>query len=351
MTLWSGSATERILACPASASLPAVDEPSGPDAATGTLVHGYVRSALVRGRDAALRALAETADPDLIARCAAIRLGELSALGEVDDAEVAYAYDLETGAARILGRNIGRAYPRLGDGEVPTTTDLEIVQPDGVRLVLDIKTGWRWVPGDTPQIRFHALAVMAARGLDRVRVGIVRIDDEGEIDVSPPLEIDELDAGALAHDLRLARDRVLAARAQVVAYQTPDVRTGPHCRYCPAQTSCPARVGMVRAVLALDPASVRERVLAMTPAEGGEMWERYQTAKALVKAIGESLEDLARREPLDLPDGSTLEMRPQRQVRAVLVPHPDGLTKIVEFDKATVVKPKTAKRARRGRAA
>lgn len=351
MKLWSGSATERVLRCAASAALPAVHTPSGDDAHAGTLVHEYVRNGLTRGRDVALRLLADVADPDLIARCAAIRLGAFAELGEIVDCEVAYAYAIDSGDARILGRNLGRAYPRLDDGWIPTTTDLEIIQPDGVRLIVDLKTGWQYVPGDTPQIRFHSLASMAARGEERNRVAIARIDDEGEIDISRPLDLDELDGGALAHELRIARDRVLRARAKVIAYQTPDVATGPWCRYCPAQTSCPGRVGLVRSVLAVDPADVRARMLALGPEEGGAMWEKYKAAEALLKQIGESLKELAGRTPLALPDGSTLEMRRVHFDAPVMVPDPSGATKTVDYMRPTVVKPKGARKPRAKRAA
>lgn len=335
--------------CAASAALPAVHTPSGDDAHAGTLVHAFVRDGLTRGRDVALRLLADVADPDLIARCAAIRLGAFAELGEIVDCEVAYGYAIDSGDARILGRNLGRAYPALDDEWIPTTTDLEIIQPDGVRLIIDLKTGWQYVPGDTPQIRFHSLASMAARGEERNRVAISRIDDEGAIDISRPLELDELDGGALAHELRLARDRVLAARAQVIAYQTPDVATGPWCRYCPAQTSCPGRVGLVRSVLAVDPADVRARMLALDPEEGGAMWEKYKAAESLLEQVGAALKELAAREPLVLPNGSVLEQRLIQVRRPVMAPT-GAFTERTET-RYIERKPKSARKPRAKRAA
>jgi len=182
-----------------------------------------------------------------------------------------------------------------------------------------------------------------------VRVAIARIDEDGEIDVSRPLELDAIETGSLAHDLRRARDRVLAARVQVATRQAPDVSAGPWCRYCPAQSSCPARVGLARAVLATDPETARDRILAMSPDEGGALWERLQAGKEMLKTIESSLKDLAERSPLALPDGSTLEMRRVHFDAPAMVPDPSGATKTVDYMRPTVVRP--AKPRKRTRAA
>lgn len=321
--------------CAPSLALPAIRRGSDEHARAGHIKHGFVRSACVRGRSAAL-AEVEAVDSDLAEWCSRVELGELARLGTIDDAEVAYAYDVETGEARIVGRNLGRAYGPLGPNEIPTTTDLEIIGHDGVRTLWDIKTGWMDVPPDTPQIRFHSLVSMAARGEDTNRAGILRITDEGKLEPRRPLILDRLDAGAMAHDLREACARVLAARALVASGGTPSVNPGDWCHFCESAGACPAQVGLARAVLGLD-ADVASRFATLTSEELGELWVKAEAASKFLKAIDEGLKTCARQEPLVLPDGSTVQMVEITKRCVNHVPKPDGST--YSYWKATTRKP------------
>lgn len=340
---WSGSATERVLACPASAALPAVHAPSSADASDGSVLHEFIYTGALRGREAAL---AGVTDPHLHARAARIDLGRLASIGRIVGAEEAYAYDVAVDSARHLGRNLGRNYGALNGTEIPTTTDLELVAPDGVRVLLDAKTGWAHVASDSDQLRFHALACLTARGLDRVRVGVLRVGADGQLDDPRLVEIDDLDAGAFAHELRQAHESYLAARAAILAGGAPNVTTGLHCQYCPAYAACPSTVALARSVLSLAPVDLESAIELMTPNEAGELWERYSAGEKLLERIGKGLRAYAAREPLVLPDGATLEMVEQIQVRAVMVPDPSGATKTITFPKATI-----RGRKKKGRAA
>jgi hypothetical protein len=325
---WTGSATERVMSCPPSAALPGVYGDSSNHADDGHIMHEFLYAGATRGRAEAFEHVARHLTPDLRARCERVNLAKLASVGRIVEAEVAYAYDVATGSARILGRNLGRAYA-VNDTEIPTTTDLEIVAPDGVPVLLDAKTGWRNVATDTPQLRFHALACMAARGVDRVRVGILKIDAEGNLLDPELLDVDELDAGAFAHEVRQAWAAIEAARAEIARGVIPSVTMGDHCQYCPAKPSCPAYTALARSVLANDVTTIGAAILEMSPEEGGDLWERYRAGEALLKVIGENLRELAKRRPLELPDGRTLEMVPQTQVRQVMAP--TGETRTISF--------------------
>lgn len=326
---WTGSATDRVFACASSAALPAVHETQGgKDADEGHAVHAFIYIGISKGHQPAL-AWVERFHPALLARCQQIDLAPAFALGRPVAAEVAYAYDIATDTARIVGTNLGRAYGELGPTEIPTTTDIELEASDGMRIVLDAKSGWKQVRAEeSKQIRLHGLAMARARGLDGVRVGILQIDDEGR--VKPALvDLDDLDLGAFSHDMRRAWERVESARALVARGGVPDVTTGDHCGFCPAFAACPARVALARSVLGLQRDQVAAQIQAMAPDEAGALWERYKAGEELVELIGEQLRAYAEREPLQLPDGRTIEMVPQTQVRAITAP--TGETKTITF--------------------
>lgn len=335
---WTGSATDRVLACPASLALPSAFGEGSDHADDGQQIHAFLYTSLTRGRAVAL---AEVRDADVRARCEQIDLHVLESIGRVVDVEVAYAYDVATDEARILGRNLGRQYVGLSETEVPTTTDIELEADDGVRVLLDAKSGWRRVNADASgQLGFHALAALMARRLDRVRVGILRIGPDGHTVTPEIVERSDLDCGAFSHQVREAWDAVQAARALVAAGGVPNVTTGDHCRYCPV-VACPARVALARSVLSRDPATIGELIATMTPAEAGDLWERYKAGEALIEAIGEALRALAMRAPLELPDGRTLEMVQQSRTSVVRIPDPSGATKTSTF---YVARPRGKKR-------
>ena len=335
---FTGSAVERVMLCPTSAALPAVHGDTSDDADDGQIVHGFLYAGATRGRDAAL---AEVTDPDLRARCEAIDLGELASIGKLVAAEVAYAYDVATDTARILGQNLGRKYPALAPTEIATTTDLELESEDGTRIVLDAKSGWKHVHDETPQIRFHALAVQRARGVDLVRVGILRVPADGRLRPPRLVDVDDLDAGAFAHEIRETWRAVVHARELVAAGRVPDVTVGEHCQYCPARrSSCPAHLAIVREVLGLPaPKQIADHVLSLSPEQKGEAWAWKTRAKAVLEALDGALLDALNEGPIPLPDGREVVLTPVSYAKAVMVPDPSGATKLVSF-----VRPTTRKR-------
>jgi hypothetical protein len=142
-------------------------------------------------------------------------------------AEVAFAWDPATGAARTLGK--GRdAYAKAQPGELCGTADLLIAGPYGPE-VYDYKTGRE--ADAKPQLETLALMAYRAGTISGqlVTIGVIYVD-EHEARLVAMAELDALDLEDVARRLRkdLARD--------------PAPKPGPWCRelYCPARAQCPA---------------------------------------------------------------------------------------------------------------
>lgn len=145
------------------------------------------------------------------------------------EAEVAYVYDVDTGA-------IERAADRWagGPGRVYGAADLVFERQDGVYVVRDWKTGHRArgrSPGQTPQLRFLGMVAGALAGFSTVRVELAFVDEEGVEVVGE--QLDALDLGAVEGELAGLVDRIK---------EPPTPRPGPWCEryYCPLRASCPA---------------------------------------------------------------------------------------------------------------
>jgi hypothetical protein len=169
-------------------------------------------------------------------------------------AEVVYAYDVETRAARELPFPAGlegtRWYAnpalRAQHGVCPTelcgTLDLlsDGMDAEGPFLqVDDYKFHWREAASPArAQLELQALAVAAARGIRRVKISAVHVWRDREWLESYELGAWELDTVALHVD-RLANR---------TAANDPFPAPGPHCDscYCPARKSCEAYIQLGR---------------------------------------------------------------------------------------------------------
>lgn len=274
----TGSALERADACPASCALPQVRSTSV-YAEAGTQRHKYLE--LIQGgatKEEALAQIPEEHRP----LCAAI---DVEALPAGCAAEVAFALDVDTGAARELGRGINRDYSQVRPNEIALTVDLVGLSGEAV-YIGDYKGPWATV---TPaarnhQVRAGALAACRAYGRDHALVEIIRLREDGTPwrDIA---ELDTFDLDAFAYDLQVLRDRVLAARAVVEAGGVPDVAEGDHCRYCPAWHACPAKSSaLVRVATGADLEPLAT-LPALSPELAGVAWERVRAAESLVKRL------------------------------------------------------------------
>lgn len=298
----TASKLELLERCPAAAALPAVWTESTDDQIAGTARHRYLERAPAIGRDAALAEV----DEAWRAQCEAIDVTEVPA----GTAELAYAYDVATDTARLLGQWIGRAY-EVGPTEVSGTVDLVCEPtPDRPRwLVVD----WK---GDEEveraavnvQLGHYALCVARVHDLEEVDVAIGNIGHGGAIRWDRAT-LGPFELGAIAARVGAAWAAVQAARELVAAGRTPDVATGLHCRRCPAMPVCPAMVTLVRELDTTAQAAAPEIVssLVCLPDEAaGRAWVRVQLFEELVANMKASLRARAETRPLPLPDGSRL---------------------------------------------
>lgn len=217
--------------------------------------------------------------------------------------ELAFAYDDATGKARLLGRNLGRAYPETTPTEF--VGSLDYVRRDGdAVLVVDLKTGMGDVPHPSrnAQLRFGALAAARFFGVERARVGILHAP-EGRIPWWSWAELDAFELEVVAGELKTLAQRIGYARNDVARGKTPRLRVGEHCTHCPARFSCPARVAMAQR-LAGEPEKVVLDLKAMlTPESAAMALARWQAASKAMAEVAAALHAYASETPIALGDG------------------------------------------------
>jgi hypothetical protein len=267
----------------------------------GTAIHAYLE-AVQNGVDP--ETALENVPEDWRPVCAAI---ELERLPRGLAAEVAFAYDLEHDAGRELGRGLERSYEGLSAWELAGTADVVGVAADAV-YVGDAKTGWTEpTPAErNGQLLFLALAAARAYEKPSAVVEIIRVKETGAI-WRDRAELDEFDLDCFADELAALRPRIHAAQAQAAEQGEPDVALGPHCRYCPAFTSCPAQRSLVMRLASGAEFDAWEALKPLSPAAAGQAWERLKVIEPLVRRVKESvLAARAEYGELPLPSGKFL---------------------------------------------
>jgi hypothetical protein len=246
-------------------------------------------------------------------RCGEIDVSKIYEAGTPIGSEVAYALDVEAGTSRIIGSNLGRRYGALGANEIPGTTDIELAAPDGWHVILDGKAGFLGAKPGSQQMRIQGLASAWARRLDRVRIGVLRMPEDGRTWVST-IDLDDMDLDAIAYETKEAHRRIRAAQAAVAAGRTPDVTRGPWCRFCPAFSVCPDKVSLARAMVTAPPdAMVAERIAAMSPADAGRAWDLIHDVEKVVKEAKAAIRERLELEgTLPLPYGRELRLEVTR---------------------------------------
>lgn len=172
----SASGLNRDANCPANRSLPQV-ETNSPDAARGTSIHHYLE--LLGGGMEAEQALAQIPEEHR-QLCQDLQTDDLPLDPEEYRQEVAFAYDLETGAARELGAGLQRDYSARTPSEVVGTAD--VAHRDQVEVIdwkCDAFESTCPPPKKNPQLLFLALALARVRGADSAVVRIVHIKADG----------------------------------------------------------------------------------------------------------------------------------------------------------------------------
>jgi hypothetical protein len=237
LELPTASRLHRASICAASAVLPRIEEAAGRAAERGKAVHQFLATVGTLGVEPALAAIPKEWHQDC-------RLIDLDSLPQVDPTawahEVALVYNVHTGRAREVGRNLERSYPPLAPGEIAGTADVVALTEDAV-VVADWKTGWSKVPGAAVnmQARFYALAACRAYKRERAVVAIVRLDSEGHARWDRA-EFDEFDMAGIEQDLADLVARIGAEYERVARGERARVVYGDHCSFCTAMKDCPA---------------------------------------------------------------------------------------------------------------
>lgn len=300
MRLPTASSWNRVASCPASSALPAVKREAGDAARVGTEIHAFLASVTGHQENPEAMIAATVTDPETAQRCRDIDLMDLP-LGIAYTPEVTFAYDPFTDKSRVLGENLDRNYPDVSETEIIGTAD--VVSPGNPAYVADYKTGRVPVPhpGSNWQMKLGAVALSRFQDAATVAAEIIYIGQEGEVrkqsHVFGPFDLDEiaLEAREIVEQIRQAREDVKAGRA-------PTVSEGDHCKYCPAFTSCPAKVSMLRAT-ATSPEALHAG--AITPSVAAESYQAWRRAKEVVDHWGRALKAYAQESPIELDSGKS----------------------------------------------
>lgn len=262
MITLSASSLHRAERCPASASLPRIESAS---------------NAMERGKE----------------------LHADEAAKSPEGAEVAFAYDVETGRARILGTNLDRQYGELAPTEIAGSTDKLTVEPDRV-IIKDYKSGYSWhvEPSRNIQLGFYAVAACAAYDRSAARVELDFLDRG----MTLPADLD-------AFDLANIRERIRSIWTAANA-ASPRVVKGDHCTSCPCIQRCPAYLELACAVATgISPSllpGASEGLTAETVASG---WRNLEALKKLMGEAEKAYRGFASLWPVPLGDGRTLMQR------------------------------------------
>lgn len=295
--------------CPASTFLPQVKE-SRESADKGTAIHAYLAAVHSQGVMAIL-----SVPEKFRAECDAIELSELPHVqGDAWAIEVGLAWDWENDIGRELFRGeSARDYSSVGATELPGTADVLGCTESSV-VVLDLKTGWARLgpPADSPQLLSYAVAASRAYAKDKATVGWIRlIDGEPRFEVA---HLDQLQLDMAADRLRRIIDGAIGA--EHLHRSDPELTVpviGQHCRYCPCWRNCPGHVGLMRELATIEPGVGNLPVLNSETAP--RVWERLEAAERVLKETRVALEEYARSNPFDLPDGDRVALVERRVER------------------------------------
>lgn len=285
----------RVFKCPASAALPQVYS-SSPFAERGTVGHKYLEQIPSLG---AAQALANV--PDKYRE--EMGLMDVSGIhvGPEWRQEVPLAINTETAVGRILPGTRNRRYSTMSEMEIAGTADVVGVFPNLVHII-DYKFGYSELGRveENPQLLAAALAMSDLRSVYNATVEILYMRTDGNFSDSYILGLEELTefARQLKENINLARTADLLVKDG----RTPDLREGEHCKWCPAFASCPAKTSAIARMVTNE--LTNENIsTAITKQNVAEAYARLLKAEQVLEWIRARVEEIARREPVQLPDG------------------------------------------------
>lgn len=314
----TGSRVHRVWKCPPSAILPQVVADSSayePARRRGKEIHRYLD--LARKEPDALDMMDNGPTRDL---CAALDLDSLP----VDLAtEVAFAWNWRTMTGRLLVGVSDRAYelanPPLSEDEIACTLDLVGLSP--VKgYVGEYKSGHGKYPAPDMfgQLLLGASCVRSVYNLPDMVVELIHIHDDGTHH-KVRRSINEWDMDHFEVELKAAMELTEHWEAEYAAGRGVAAHEGPHCQYCDAYKSCPAKVALVKSIpselmafgIRPDPES---GALAIAPGSFvnasverlADAWMMRDRIVEVMARISEEICSLAAYMEIPLPDGRVI---------------------------------------------
>lgn len=307
----TASGLERTLECPGSEVLSKVCTRSD-YADRGNDLHGFVRK-VSRGvpiADAIVHVAERWRTTAMAIDFRKLTMG----LSQIRS-ERAFAIDTETQIVRFLGEDIGRRYPERTRAEFAGTEDIGAVRYDKMPVTIDIKTGWDTVssPDENPQVKFFAVRAHLETGANQVDGRIAYIRESGSVHFDAHV-FSRMEMEDFLDDLSELVPRLEAARAQFEATGTVTVSTGKWCKYCPAATACPAKVGLARYLAGAELAEISAMLTALTPEQRGVAWEKAAEIASILKVVQDGLKDVVKQ------SGAFLTRGGRKQVKEITFP-------------------------------
>lgn len=300
------SSYPRLARCLGGAVLPNSVE-TRPGMARGTAIHAHLER--ITNGESETDSLAKVPH-EWREDCAAIPLAKLGRLTD-GTAELAMAWDVTTGACRILGAGLSREEARAASSpnEVPMLADWAARTGESGGVLCDWKNGWaeQLAPAhEHLQLLTYGSVYLLALGLESVELYLCR-PDRNTPRWDGPVLLDRLDAEAhLAKVVALMDDVHRARVAWAERAVLPPLHIGPWCEWCPARRRCPEHVGALLAVLEGDAERAVRNVVELTPEQAGSLWQTLKAADKLLKRLLDELRGIAAKEALPLPDGRRL---------------------------------------------
>lgn len=272
MSLTTGSRLGRAMECVGSAIIPRISEETEHGIA-GRWKHAFIEA--VKNGEPLENAL-NVVPPEYREACESLDASAVQGF-ELLSAELELCYDVRKRTARK-----GIAPDATGFDDIYARTDLGGVIDD-VACAIDVKTGRHDVePAKSNwQLKVAALALRALHSLSTARVAVLYLR-EGQRARWDIADLDALDLDAAAAELEQLADRVSRIRKKA---ETPPVRTGEWCKWCPSKLYCPAHTALIRMFVKDDVAAVGAVKSQLTP-------ELAREAKAQADLVRNALRNL-----------------------------------------------------------
>ncbi len=286
----TASALERVMACPASETMPHVNRPSEWSDA-GDARHTFLEHVGKVGLTEALKIVP-------------VEHREMCELIDTDElpvnltSEVSFAYNCKVGKARELGRGIGRDYSNVTSVEIAGTIDVVGIGPESV-YIGDFKGHTTVEAKNNPQLLFAALCATQVYNRDSAITEIINVRPGGNF--RNQVTVDLFDLEGFAAKLRKTYETVSVLKAGAVS----DVREGSWCRYCPAFDSCPAKTKLLREMIT----GRTGDLLPLNEGNATEAYKKYRAMVAMVAMVKSSLYAYASERPISVGDGMVFGSR------------------------------------------